>query len=266
VSVGGRRHAATLALALVMVIASGGIAHAMDEILFRTPGGVDVIALRLGPGGPAATRRGALRSDPAGERLDAADVEWRLPAGDAVYLRDEWWSPLAPLDLPASRDPDPAAIAAIRGGIAPADDGRGRDRLYQARLGDVDADGRDDLVVAFRRPFQRTFINMTRPARAWRDAAGMSAHVGVYDPATIRPRWVAGTLVRPVVDIAVCDGAVAVAYGRLDRRGVVETGAWRWQGFGFIVSEPLAGGGEPACVDVDGDGRSEPAIVGREGS
>ena len=226
----------------------------------------DLVALRLGASGLVAIRRGVLQDDPSTTPLGVAKVEWRLPKGDAVYLDGRWWSPLGSPGAAVRHPPSTATKTAIRKTIAPADDGRGRDRLYRAVLGDVIPDGETDLVVAFRRPFQRTFINATRPARVWRDRAGMSAHVGIYDPTTLRPEWVAGTLVHPVVDIAVCDASLAVAYGRLDRRGVMATAAWRWQGFGFVVSEPLPGGGTPACVDVDGDGRLDPAILGRDGS
>ena len=73
----------------------------------------------------------------------------------------------------------------------------------------------------------------------------------------------AGTLVRPVTAVAACDGALAVAYGRLDGPGTVETSAWRWVVFGFLPVEPLPGPGTPICVDIDGDGRTEPAIMER---
>jgi hypothetical protein len=68
------------------------------------------------------------------------------------------------------------------------------------------------------------------------------------------------------VALAACDGGLAVAYGDLDQAGTTETGAWRWVVFGFLPVEPLPGPGEPTCVDIDGDGRTEPAIVGRSGS
>ena len=75
--------------------------------------------------------------------------------------------------------------------------------------------------------------------------------------------WVAGTLVRPVYEVAACNGALAVAYGKLDKPRTVETGAWRWVVFGFLPVEPLPGPGVPICVDIDGDGRTEPAIKER---
>ena len=63
--------------------------------------------------------------------------------------------------------------------------------------------------------------------------------------------------------VAACDGALAVAYGKLDGPGIVETSAWRWVVFGFLPVEPLPGPGTPTCVDIDGDGRTEPAIMER---
>jgi hypothetical protein len=260
-----------VAVAVVPAVATSHIpaheaTHDRKEVLLRIPGGDGVSAIRVGASGPVAIRRGVLEDDPSITSLGSAKVDWQLPAGDAVYLDGHWWSPIGSPGTAVREAPDPATRRAIRTTIAPADDGLGRHRLYRASLGDVVPNGEADLVVSFRRPFRRTFINATRPARAWRDRAGMSAHLGIYEPATLRPMWVAGTLVHPVIDLAVCDASLAVAYGRLDRRGVAETGAWRWQGFGFLVSETLPGGGDPACVDVDGDGRLEPAILGRDGS
>lgn len=217
------------------------------------------LEMRLGSMGPEAWRMGSGAQH--GDR-----VEWDLPDGDAVRLEDGWWTPLRPLERATSVRPDAATRAAIRRRLAPADDGTGRDRLYQAALGDVTGDGRTDLVVAFRRPFARTYINATGPPGVWRDRAGMSAHLGIYDPVTMRERWVAGTLLLPVVRLAVCDGGLAVAYGGLDQEGIRATGAWRWQGFGFLTSDPLPGRGRPACVDIDADGRTEPAILERGGS
>ncbi len=83
------------------------------------------------------------------------------------------------------------------------------------------------------------------------------------DPPTWISIWVAGTLVAPVVELAACDGALAVAYGRMRKPGTVETGAWRWVVFGLLPTEPLPGPGTPICVDIDGDGLTEPAIIER---
>jgi hypothetical protein len=198
-------------------------------------------------------------------RTRAPDGGWSLPTGDAVLVDGEWWSPVGDLvPVPAPPPATPLLRRVVREGVLTGDPGA-PSRLVGAAMGDVTADGEDDLVISFRRPFRRTFINTTRPRRTWIDARGLSAHVGVYRPATLEEEWVAGTLLHPVVQLAACDGALAVAYGRLRAPGVFATGAWRWLGFGFLTAGLLPGAGRPVCVDVDRDGRTEPAIVGRTG-
>lgn len=202
---------------------------------------------------------------PYATRTRGPDGRWLLPSGDAVLVDEAWWTPLRPLaehEVVPVR-PDRATLRRVRDQIAPAATGRVPDRLDAIALGDVTADGRTDLVISFRRPFRRTLINRTRPRRAWVDGHGDSAHLGLYRPGDVYRIWVAGTLVAPVVELAACDGALAVAYGRHRRPGVVETGAWRWVVFGFLPTTPLPGTGTPICVDIDGDGLTEPAIVGR---
>ncbi len=147
--------------------------------------------------------------------------------------------------------------------MAPAATKHLPDRLTAVALGDVTLDGETDLVLSFQRPFRHTLINITRPRRHWVDAHGQSAHLGLYRPDDLSEIWVAGTLVAPIVELAACDGALAVAYGRMRKPGIVETGAWRWVVFGFLPSTPLPGPGTPICVDIDGDGLSEPAIIER---
>jgi hypothetical protein len=186
-----------------------------------------------------------------------------LPAGDAVLIDEEWWTPLRPLVPIAAPRPDRATLDRIREQIAPGATRRLPDRLTDVTIGDLTQDGEPEIVVSFRRPFRRNLINMTRPRHAWTDKHGLSAHLGLYRPNDLSEIWVAGTLVHPVVDVAACDGALAVAYGRMDRKGTVATGAWRWVVFGFLPVEPLPGPGIPTCVDIDGDGRTEPAIMGR---
>ena len=200
---------------------------------------------------------------PVAYRERADDGGWRLPSGDAVLIDEAWWSPLHPLEpaRTAGAVPDRAILQGIREHIAPI--GGRSDRLTAVALGDVTQDGRDELVVSFRRPFRRTTINATRPRSAWVDDHGLSAHLGLYRPDDLSQVWVAGTLVSPVVELAACDGALAVAYGDLADPGVVETGAWRWVVFGFLPTPPLPGPGTPTCVDIDGDGRTEPAVIGR---
>ncbi len=226
----------------------------------------------LAPSSPASVQRPLPVSEtlvdeegPYATRTRGPDGRWLLPSGDAVLIDEEWWTPLRPLaerTVEPAR-PDQATLRRVRAEVAPAATARVPDRLDAIVLGDVTGDGRPDLVVSFRRPFRPTLINSTRPRRSWIDAYGDSAHLGLYRPADVYRIWVAGTLVAPVVELAACDGALAVAYGRQRRPGIVETGAWRWVVFGFLPTTPLPGTGTPICVDIDGDGLSEPAIVGR---
>ena len=225
-------------------------------------------AMAADDAGSASALRTETRSDadgPYASRSQGPDGRWLLPSGDAVLLDEAWWTPQRPLADLAIDPPaiDPAILRRVRATVAPAATARTPDRLTAAAMGDITGDGKDDLVLSFRRPFRPTLINRTRPRSAWVDVNGDSAHLGLYEPAHVHRIWVAGTLVAPVVEVAACDGALAVAYGRLDRPGTVETGAWRWVVFGFLPTAPLPGPGKPVCVDIDGDGRTEPAMLER---
>jgi hypothetical protein len=174
---------------------------------------------------------------------------WRSPRGDTVALDGGWWIP-ARAFVPASIR-RPGHLAGFEGDV------------LDAATGDVDADGRTDVVVAFRRPARATPVGSLFPERDLVDERGLTAHVGLYRPRDLRPRWVAGTLLRPVIAIAPCDGSLAVAFSTLDDPDVVATGAWRWGGFGFVPMPTLPGAGVPACADVDGDGALDPVLLGR---
>jgi len=203
-----------------------------------------LLEVLAGRDGVRAFRAGAVHAAPPVRFLG-----WRPPHAAAAALDGEWWS-LAGAVRAAPRRAL-RRVAGFRGDIV------------AAALGRVTGDGSPDLVVAFRRPFTPTAVNRLLPRRDLVDRRGRSAHVGVYDPRTLRPRWIAGTLARPVAALAACDGAVAVAYSTLDRPAHVGAGAWRWSGFGFLSLPDLPGGGRPACADVDGDGRLDPVILAR---
>ena len=213
-----------------------------------------VLALALVLLGPTGVSAADASSGAVVLRDRDGPIAYRLPTGDAVLLDERWWTPLRPL-APVAPTPLPPAPDLL--------DRIGGEALTAWSLGDVTQDGEDELVVSFRRPFKRNFINVTRPRRAWVDARGLSAHLGLYRPHDFSEVWVASTLVSPVVALAACHGGLAVAYGELDQPGITETGAWRWVVFGFLPVEPLPGPGTPTCVDIDGDGRTEPAITGR---
>jgi len=209
------------------------------------------------------TRRGAIVEVLAGAdgvrayRVGSADHTdgpvrfrgWWPPGRNAVALDGAWWTLAAPV-APAT-PARPPALDVFEGDVV------------DAAIGDPDGDGSPDLVVAFRRPYAPTRVSVLVPAEQIVDRQGRSAHVGLYRPRDLRPRWVAGTLLQPVVAIAPCDGALAVAYSTLDKPAIAGTGAWRWSGFGFAPLPDLPGPGAPACADVDGDGKLDPLILER---
>jgi poly-gamma-glutamate synthesis protein (capsule biosynthesis protein) len=174
---------------------------------------------------------------------------WQPPGANAVALDGGWWTLASPVTPAVSAHP--GSLAGFEGDVV------------DAAVGDPDDDGRPDLVVAFRRPFSPTDVNALLPQGRLVDRHGRTAHVGLYRPGDLRPRWVAGTLVRPVAAVAPCDGAIAVAYSTLDNTGMVGAGAWRWGGFGFVPLPDLPAAGDPACADVDGDGRLDPLVLER---
>jgi len=215
------------------------------------------------PGFPVVAEVLSDADGPLGYRTRAVDGSWQLPPDDAVLLDEAWWTPLRPLRPVRSGSIESLNMDKVRARVAPAATPTRTDRLTTLSTGDVNLDGRTDLVLSFRRPFGRNYINITRPRRDWVDSEGLSAHIGLYRPGDLSEIWVAGTLVRPVVAVAACDGALAVAYGEYDEPGTVATDAWRWIEFGFLPAGQLPGPGTPTCVDIDGDGRTEPAILER---
>jgi hypothetical protein len=217
----------------------------------------------------AGTRRGALLSvlaDADGVvayRVGRTDHRpgpvsfrgWRLPEGDAVAIDGSWWSPVRKV-----RAADPPAVSLDK--LQARFDGT----VVDAAMGDPDGDQRPDLVVAFRRPYQPTMANRLYRRDLLVDAHGRTAHLGVYRNRDLRPRWVAGTVLRPVRLVAACDGGIAVAYSTVDRPQIVATSAWLWSGFGFYSIAPLPGGGRPSCADLDRDGRLDPLVLERGAS
>ena len=179
-------------------------------------------------------------------------------------LDHAWWT-LGPDAVPAPATPTRADRLRLRRLRARLLDGHVQDlrRVVDLAVGDVTGDGAPVLAVSFRRPFRMTFLNAGAPDARWRDAAGMSAHIGLLRPGDLSPIWVAGTVVTPVARLAACDGALAVSFDALDDPRIVAAGVWDWEGFGFLPLPELPGPGAPVCMDVDRDGRTDPAIVER---
>ncbi len=215
-----------------------------DQVISGTQRGA-VLEVLAGAGGSIAYRVGSVED----RDLRVHFRSWVLPRGNAAALDGQWWAVVGRV----------AASAPPRADAPPSLSGP-EDLVVDAALGDATGDGRPEVVVAFRRPFRPTPENEADPDHAWADAEGRSAHVGLYRPGDLSQMWVAGTLVRPVVALAPCDGALAVAYSSLDDPATVATGAWTWRGFGFVSSDDLPGSGVPTCSDVDRDGRLDPVI------
>jgi hypothetical protein len=204
-----------------------------------------VVEVLAGEDGVRAFRIGSAEHNDGPVRF----AGWQAPGEDAVALEGDWWTLAVP--VAATTPEDPGSLGGFEGIVT------------DAAVGDPSGDGRAELVVAFRRPFSPTEVNVLLPRERLVDRYGRTAHVGLYEQAGLRPLWVAGTLVRPVARVAPCDGALAVAYSTLDDPAIVSTGAWRWGGFGFLPLPDLQGAGVPGCADVDGDGRLDPLVLER---
>jgi poly-gamma-glutamate synthesis protein (capsule biosynthesis protein) len=176
--------------------------------------------------------------------------EWLDPAGDAAWLDSSWWS--------LTREPATAPATSANVGEFRHGD------LLVAAAGDIDGDGTDEVVTSFRRPYRNTPFMDTHPQVQWADSEGRSAHLGVHDPDGLKEVWVAGSVLNPIAGLEMCDGSLAVIHDQLDDPTIVSAGAWTWNGFGFDTAPTLAGGGTPACADIDGNGQMDPVILDRD--
>ncbi len=234
------------------IIATGGIrpsvvATSLGNFLFdqagidRTTGAL--LEVLADEGGVIAYREAVTEHPDRRVRF----VGWEQPAADAAWFDDSWWTVVR---LPELSAPSNVSPVGFRAGD-----------VTSAALGDVTGNGSADLVASFRRPFRPTTYTNLHPEIPWADSTGRSAHLGVFDPATLNQLWVAGTVVRPIAGLAVCDRSLAVVHDSLDDRRVVASGAWSWNGFGFDTAPGLPGYAEPRCGDLDGDGRTEPLVL-----
>ena len=182
-----------LLISLGMVLCEGAMSAAYDEARINADAPPDL---------PLETETLNDEVGAYASRTRSADGDWQLPTGDAVLIDEEWWTPLRPLsDVAVPRaEPDAATLARVRERIAPPPRGACRTGSPTPRSRTSPAMASPTLVLSFRRPFQRNFINVTRPRRAWVDRHGLSAHLGLYRPDDLSEIWVAGTLRRPVAD------------------------------------------------------------------
>jgi hypothetical protein len=178
---------------------------------------------------------------------------WQQPEGDAVLLDGEWWQLTRPMAVTTGAQP--------AGNIA---DRHGND-VEAVAAGDATGDGRTEVVVAFRRPYRQRPVHQRFPEATWTDEQARTAHLGVYRPEDLGPIWVASGLAKPVADVAVCNGTLAVSYGALRPGDPVASGAWTWRSRGFAVSADLPGPATPVCADADGDGVLDPVLLRRLG-
>jgi poly-gamma-glutamate capsule biosynthesis protein CapA/YwtB (metallophosphatase superfamily) len=206
-----------------------------------------IVEVLAGEGGVVGYRVGGVEHPEVWPRFTG----WQQPTGDAALLDGEWWQLTGPV--------------AVADAAAPAEDVAERhgDDVEAVAAGDVTADGRLEVVVAFRRPYEQRPVQERFPDAIWTDEQGRTAHLGVYRPEDLGPIWVASGLAHPIAEVVVCDGALAVGYGTLNPGDPVLSGAWTWRIHGFAVAPDLPGPATPACADVDGDGYLDPVLLGR---
>lgn len=192
-------------------------------------------------------------SAPTPAPAPASDPVTAVEPGVTLVAGPDGWRVTGPVTPEPRRTPDPDLLATL--GVT----------VIDAVLGDVDRDGDDEVVVVFTRPGRPTLAGATLATPVPSDAQGRDLHLGVYD-ADLDQQWVAGTVLRPISAIAVCDGAIVLAHssavGATDR---VSVGVVRWSGYGFTTSADLPdlpGDGMPACAD-SGDHQLDPVVLGR---
>jgi poly-gamma-glutamate capsule biosynthesis protein CapA/YwtB (metallophosphatase superfamily) len=234
-------------------VVAPGLGNALfDQRWPRTRTGA-VLEVLVGTGGVIAMRAGH-------SVIEAGRVSfegWDDPRGDAVALDAEWWTPVrAPGASVEGGSPDAAEVGSWPDPLPP-----GYDTVARA-IGDLTGTGEIDLVVTYRRPAVPERAHAAFPEIDWVDEGGRSAHLAVYT-ADGRLRWGSALMPQPVGSIAVCDGSMALGFTTLDAGTTVGGGAWFWDGFGFRTAVPLPGPANPNCVDLDGDGRTEPILTER---
>jgi hypothetical protein len=226
-----------------MSVQAPGLGNAVfDQRMPSTQTGM-MLEVLVGADGVVAWRTASI-----GTYLRTTFDGWELPTGDAASVDGEWWNPVGPL-APAAPAPNVEVVdGLVAGGV-----------LVVARQGDIDGDGVVDVVASYRRPFRTRLLQQAFPETDFIDASGQGAHLGFFEQGVLQ--WGAGTMTQPVEALDVCDDGVALGFSALDDPAVTAGSAWWWGGFGFATAPLLAGPAVPVCVDLDLDGRSEPALL-----
>jgi len=197
-----------------------------------------VLEVMVDADGVVAYRMG--RTDHSNLRVEFEG--WDLPSSDAAAIDGDWWQLVR---VPESDTRRPASISDFPYGD-----------VFDAVLGDVTGDGRDDAVVSYRYPFRETLANEGRED-LYADAEGRAAHFGIFEPDGWVKIWAAGTMLRPAEAVLPCGSVIGFGYSDLDTPGVVAVGAAEWIDYGFAYLPELEGSGYLRCGDVDGDGRPD---------
>jgi poly-gamma-glutamate synthesis protein (capsule biosynthesis protein) len=190
--------------------------------------------------GLVAWRLGRSRNDDLRVHFE----EWLIPDGDAVLLDGDWWS--------VARRVEVKSAGSEVGEFEYGD-------VVAASTGNLSADGPAQLLVSYRHAM-REYEWDPRPREV--DQKGRTTHIGVFE-LDGTPVWMSHRPPAPVADLVACGGSAIFAYSEIDDPEIVAVGAGVWNGFGFTLAPELAGGGTIGCVDIDNDGQTEPAVVGR---
>ena len=199
--------------------------------------------------GVLAMRTGTIAID-AGR---AAFTGWHDPAGDAVAVQGDWWTPVRQVVEAAPVGCNAVDLDRVVTGL------QAGSRVVAASCGSVTDPGANEMAIAYRHPLDREILQGIYPNHRWADADGLSAHLAVMTP-DARMIWAAGTLPDPIGAVVVCSGSLAVGYTTLDDPAMAAAGAWTWRGFGFATAPPLSQPTSIGCADIDNDGETEPLV------
>jgi poly-gamma-glutamate capsule biosynthesis protein CapA/YwtB (metallophosphatase superfamily) len=195
-------------------VVAPGLGNAVfDQRLPGTESGV-VLEVLADAGGVLAMRTGRVSI----EASRSSFAGWHDPAGDAVSVQGEWWTPVR------------AVVEQTSQGCAGFDLGAIVERLPEGSVvrahdcGTVTDLGHAELVVSYRRPASAERLQQAFPDHRWADASGHSAHLAVMS-ADGRMQWGAATLLDPIATVTVCTHSLALGFSTLDDPAVISAGS-----------------------------------------